>query len=407
MPEAVRLVLGILLAAPTVYLVLVCGYLGLLGLGAWLFRKPSGGPGEKLPTFALLIPAHNESTQIEDTVRGALAMDYPREAFTVFVIADNCTDDTAAKARAAGAVVTERHDPSLRGKGQALDWCLHNHAETLGAFDCIALVDADMFIDARFLAEMALSFQSLKVQVVQSLNTVSNPEASWRSAFGYMGFTTINFTRPAGRRWLGGTAELRGSGMAFRAPLLLRYGWPAHSLAEDVEFSKRLLLDGVLIDLNPDAKVTSGIPLHASQANVQQQRWEGGKIQIVKQYLPLMLRHAVARPSIAAIDATLDLLVPPQSVLFGLLALTFVGATLVSPEWGALILLCGAAVAFCIATGLLLQRAPLKVWLYLLALPVFLAWKIPLYAGLLLRKGGGQAWQRTPRDSEIGKGSGR
>ncbi len=405
MPDLLRLLLAVALLPPTLYLVVVCGYLGVLGVGAWLFRHPSLRPGATLPRFALLIPAHNESSHIEETLAVAYAMDYPREDYEIFVIADNCDDDTADRAREAGATVLERNDPTLRGKGQALDWCLHTHKEQLAALDLIALVDADMTIDPHFLKELAGSFTDPAEQVVQSLNTVSNPEASWRAAFGFMGFTTVNFTRPAGRRWLGGTAELRGSGMAFRAPLLLQYGWPAHSLAEDVEFSKRLLLDGILIGFNPDAKVTSGIPLHVQQANVQQQRWEGGKLQILRSYLPRMWKHTLSRPGIASIDALLDLLVPPQSILFALLVLCLVLAPLAHLAWGLLILACAGCVAFCIATGLLLQRASLKVWLYLLLLPAFLAWKIPLYARLLLhrRKGHDQAWQRTPRDSEVNK----
>lgn len=399
-PEALRLVLAFALVVPTLYLMVVCGYLALLGLGAWFFRVRRAEQAD-LPRVALLIPAHNEGAQIEALLAHAHALDYPQDRWQLFVIADNCSDDTAQRARQGGAAVFERHDLSRSGKGQALDWCLHTHAAALSQYDLIALVDADMIIHPRFLRELACSFVDDSVQVVQSLNTVSNPDASWRSAFGFMGFTTVNFTRPAGRRWLGGTAELRGSGMAFRAPLLLKHGWPAHSLAEDVEFSKRLLLEGVLIDFNPAAIVTSPIPLQAQQANVQQQRWEGGKLHILKTYLPLMLRHALRHPSIATVDAVIDLLVPPQSVLFLLLALCFAGAVFVSPLWALAIAACGAGVGFCIATGLLLQRAPLKVWLYLLALPIFLAWKVPLYARLLFKKAESHTWNRTPRDAEI------
>lgn len=400
MPDLLRILLAVALALPTVYLSVVALYLALLGVGAWRFRVRALPLAGEPPRFALLIPAHNESGQIANVVKDALSQDYPPERRMVFVIADNCTDDTAARAREAGASVFERNDPSLRGKGQALDWCLREQRATLEQYDLIALVDADMIIDRRFLAELAQSFSEEGVEVVQSLNTVANPDASWRAAFGYMGFTTINFTRPAGRVWLGGTAELRGSGMAFRAPLLLRYGWPAHSIAEDIEFSKQLLLDGVRIGFNPRAKVMSDIPLQARQANVQQRRWEGGKLHIVKTYLPEALRRAAARPSVAHVDAVLDMLVPPQSVLFLLLAATLIGASLVHPAWALWIAACGGMVAFCIITGLLLQRAPLKVWLYLLALPAFLAWKVPLYAGLLLRRGG-QGWNRTPRDAEL------
>jgi len=381
------------------YLSVVCGYLGVLGLGAWLFR-PRKRAVETWPRFALLIPAHNESWQIADILNAARAMDYPADRMQVIVIADNCSDDTAAIAAEHGALVLERCDPENPGKGHALDWCLKSQDALLRGFDHIALVDADMIIHPAFLRELAESLAHPECQVVQSLNTVSNPQETWRTAFGYMGFTTINFVRPAGREWLGGTAELKGSGMAFRAPLLLEYGWPCNSLAEDVEFSKRLLMDGVLVRFNPAALVTSPIPVQAAQADVQQRRWEGGKVHIVKTYLRPLLDYAARKPSAAAIDAILDLMVPPQSVLFLLLAAGMALAALAGPAWLALLAACAAAAAFCIITGLVLQRAPLQVWLFLAALPLFLAWKIPLYLKLLAQKGE-HAWQRTPRDNEV------
>ncbi|MBI1319202.1 MAG: glycosyltransferase [Candidatus Hydrogenedens sp.] len=381
------------------YACVVCGYLGLLGLGAWLFR-PKKGPLTECPRFALLIPAHNESGQIADILNAAAAMDYPADRKQVIVVADNCSDDTADIARAHGALVLERHDPEHPGKGEALNWCLRSQEALLRGMDHIALVDADMIIHPAFLRELAESLAHPDCQVVQSLNTVSNPEETWRTAFGYMGFTTINFVRPAGREFLGGTAELKGSGMAFRAPLLLEYGWPCNSLAEDVEFSKRLLMDGILVRFNPGALVTSPIPVQTAQADVQQRRWEGGKVHIFKHYFGPVLSRALQRPSLANWDAVLDMLVPPQSLLFLVLAAGLVLGAIAGPGWFALLAACACAAGFCIASGLILQRAPLQVWLYLAALPLFIAWKIPLYLKLLAQKGE-QAWQRTPRDNEV------
>jgi len=394
----IALVLSTLLVAPALYLSAVCGYLLVISIGAWLYRPQRGGP-EKPPRIALLIPAHNEREHIASVIHAATHLDYPEDRHAVCVIADNCTDETAAIARAGGAVVFERHDPIHRGKGQALDWCLREQQDTLSAFDVIAIVDADMFIDQAFLRELAATFADPRVEVVQGLNTVAHPERSWRTALGYLGFSVINHVRPAGRCWLGGTAELKGSGMAFRARLLLQYGWPAHSLAEDAEFGKRLLLDGVRVHYNPRAIVTSDIPTTTAQARIQQRRWEGGKVQLLKQYLPILARNAVRRPTPGNIDALLDILVPPQTLLFFLIAAALGVSLFADPVFIYLFAACAACVAFCVFSGLALTRAPLKVWLSLLAVPVLLAWKIPVYANLLLRRGA-HAWQRTPRDEE-------
>lgn len=368
-------------------------------LGALSFRKRTR-PDAPPMRIAILIPAHNEEHQIAALLEALANQHYPEDQRTVFVIADNCTDATAAIARAHDAVALERHDLSLRGKGHALDWCLKTYHDQLAAFDAIALIDADMHVDPDFLREIAASLAAPGVEVVQGLNTVANPEASPRAALGYASFTLINHVRPAGRCWLGGTAELKGSGMAFRSALLLRTGWPAHTLAEDADFSKRLLLDGIVVHYNPDARVTSNIPLHDAQARIQQQRWEGGKIHVLRTYLPLLLRAACVRPSIRLWDAVADILVPPLSVYAALWGLAAVLAIFVAPRalWGLIVAL--LAVVAAVVGGLLLVRAPSPVWRSLLAAPWFMAWKLPLYAKLLLLRGE-STWQRTPRDAEI------
>lgn len=391
------------LALPSLYLVGIAAYLGLIALAACLFRapRPHRSAGEHAPFAVLLIPAHNESHQIDSILSDAEALHYPRDRFEVVVIADNCSDDTADRARAQGAVVLERHNTAQRGKGFALDWALTEQAAAFSKAEIIALVDADMHIDAGFLEAMAAAFADPETQVVQGLNTVARPESSWRTALGYVAFTAINHTRPAGRDRIGGTAELKGSGMAFRAATLLDYGWPAHSLAEDAEFSKRLLEDGIRVRYQPEAKVTSPIPERTEQANVQQQRWEGGKLHLLKSQLPRLLRLALRQPSIRHFDAVADILVPPMSILVLLLVVLTPLSLLIDLRWTVTMGGAGLAIAFYILIGLALQRAPLKIWGYLLAVPLFLAWKLPLYLGLLLSRKKEVAWQRTPRDQEI------
>src|SRR5260370_77841 len=102
--------------------------------------------------FLVVIPAHDESALIAGTVRSVLATDYPAALRTVVVIADNCTDDTAAKARRAGATCLERVDADRRGKPWALNW-LFNTID-LSAYGGVAIVDADTIVDSRFLRVM-------------------------------------------------------------------------------------------------------------------------------------------------------------------------------------------------------------------------------------------------------------
>lgn len=395
----IAILAAVLLALPTLYLLLISTYLFVLCVGAWLYRPPVNHAAPPC-TFALLIPAHNEESHLPGLMSSAGALNYPPGKFRLFIVADNCTDATAALARAAGVEVLERHDLERRGKGPALDWALRTHAEALAGYDAIALVDADMHIHPDFLRHLSASISVPGVEVVQSLNTVANPDTNWRTALGFVGFSVINYLRPCGRCWLGGTGELRGSGMAFRSEVLLKYGWPAHSLAEDVEFSKLLLLDGIRVHFNPRALVTSEIPTHTAQVKVQQQRWEKGKLDLLKRYLPVLTKRLFRRPSICNLDALLDLLVPPQSVLVLMYLLAIALSLLVHPFWTGLLLACLAADALCIVSALLMARAPLKVWLYLAAVPLLLLKKLPFYLKMLLTRHEG-GWQRTPRNKEV------
>jgi len=383
--------------------VLVCGYLFVISCAAHLFR-PGTVAGAGALRFALVMPAHNESGQIGTILDDAGRLDYPKDSYEVFVIADNCDDDTATLARAAGATVVERQDPDKRGKGFALDWFLTVHRAQLETFHAVAFVDSDMRIDPAFLRELNAALAVPDVQAVQGSNSVAHPEVNWRAALGYLGFCVINHVRPAGRNALGGTAELKGSGMAFRTPLLLRYGWPAHSLAEDVEFSRRLLLDNVLVHYNPAARVTSELATRRAQATVQQARWEGGKLDLFKRYFPVVLRRAVTTRRWRFMDAVLDMLVPPLSMLVTLILAAGLASLFAHQALTVTVALCAAAVAWCVFSGLILRRAPVRVWLYLAAVPVFMAWKGALFLRLLLRRGP-QTWQRTPRDRELDPGN--
>ena len=122
--------------------VAVCGYHAMLAMIA--LATDSGRRGERgLDThrFAVVIPAHNEEATIDDVLRTCGTLQYPADKVTVYVVADNCTDATAAKAAAGGAVCLERTDEQRRGKGHALQWALPQVLQ--GEHDAVVIIDAD------------------------------------------------------------------------------------------------------------------------------------------------------------------------------------------------------------------------------------------------------------------------
>lgn len=389
------------------YVVLMTLYLLVLTVAAYAFRKKTGGK-ESAPagpsSFLLVVPAHNEAAGIGRTIQDMEKLNYPADRFHTLVIADNCDDDTAQLAGDAGARVVERTNPAARGKGQALDWFFKENIPLYTNFDAVAIIDADTRPHGEFLTEMDASLRHPKVDVVQGFYGVSNPESSWRTALSAAALFVFHHIRPAGRNRLGGTAGLKGNGMAFKTKILEQYGWPAFSIVEDIEFSMNLLMNGIVVDYNPDAVVYGEMASGADQAKTQRARWEGGRVELLKTYtLPLVKCWAEQR-RFFFFDALMELFIPPLSLLMSAQVLMLAFSMLFSRYLfdGALAasLLCLGVTLFYVLSGLILKKAPLYVWKSLLHAPFFILWKMPVYLKLLIKRGGGTTWERTGRESE-------
>lgn len=380
------------------FLAVISIYMLATVVGAWLhyFRNESQ-PSAESHRVAFVIPAHNEGTGIKLTLKDLLeGLDYPRELIQVFVIADNCSDNTAEIVTSTGATVAVRNDPEQPGKGQALDWFLREYRSQLEQFDLIAFVDADMRVDAQFLHAMSASFNSGAKNVVQARYTMTPHVPSWPAAIAFASFGYVNHVRPAGKSYFGGTCRLNGSGMVFRKDLILSTGWPMHSIAEDVEFGNELMLQGIRVHYEPQAIVVSEVPQSLRQVAVQQSRWETGKLYVIRRYLGPVLARLMRDPRYLWLDMFLDQLIPPLSVV-AFMAILGAGTALITDSllvWlftGVILVFAGA-----VLTGLVQLRAPARVWKLLCMAPVFLVWKLVLMLGVLLRPRETQ-WKRTPR----------
>lgn len=388
------LALVLVASAATFFVATLSLYLALLVMGAYRHHPAStAGPPLQL---AVLVPAHNEAESIATCLQHLRSTEYPESHRQIFVIADNCTDATATLARAHLATVFERSDPENPGKGQAIDWFLRKHMPW-EAFDAVVFVDADAIADPRLLSELAGSLRVPGVEVVQGHFRMEVPTAGWRAALAFMSWAVVNRVRPGGRAWLGGTAELKGCGMAFRAPFLRTLGWPTHGVVEDLELTLLLLSKRVLVHFNPDAVVTSRVTTRPEAAEVQHRRWEGGRFAVVAQEVPRLLRSLLRKPNLIELDALLDLLVPPLSLYLAEIALVMLLwlplGWRASAAAGALLLPVGAA----ISAAVHLSRAPMRLLGYWAMVPLFLGWKLPLLLKLLLW-GGDRTWNRTPRN---------
>ena len=348
------------------------------------------------PRLAVVVPAHDEAATL-DRILGALEhVDYPPDRYEVVVVADNCTDSTAAIARRAGATVWERNAPASPGKGRALAWAIERLRRERPEVDGVAFVDADCEPSQNFLAVLGAALRAGH-RIVQADYTVANPGASRRAALRFAAFAVVNTMRPRGKTSLGLSAGLLGTGMAFSIEVLARVPWDAESLVEDRDQHLLLVAAGERVVFVPEASVTSPMPTDAANAATQETRWEAGRLDLVRHRLPELARTAARRRDARLAAAVVDELVPPRSALVTVAAAAAaVGALAGAPGAVRLAAATALAQATVVLGSLALARAPRSVYAALLSAPAYAAARSRLLARVAAN-GQPREWVRTSR----------
>ncbi|MDF3070946.1 MAG: hypothetical protein K0R38_6547 [Polyangiaceae bacterium] len=389
-------IVDLVLLALGVPLLLAAGYLLLATLLSARLRVPESLPPSR--RFRFVVPAHNESAGIAETVRSLLAVDYPRELFEVVVVADNCTDDTAAQASAAGATVMVRNDVERRGKGYALD---HVFSSTPPEVDAVVVIDADTLISPNLLRAFAAR-RDLGARAAQADYAVRNPNAGWRTRLIAIAFGSFHIVRSRARERLEVSCGLRGNGMCFSTELLREIPHRAYSVVEDVEYGVRLGEAGYRVHYADEAHVYGEMVTSAAAANTQRRRWEEGRKLLVSQHARRLLRTSFSQRSPVLFDLAMDLLVPPLSrivvglVLCWVIALTLhltLGVGQVSLAAFGLAL---GVVAAYVLRGWMVSGTGLRGLLDLALAPVYIVWKATLRFRRPARAT--SEWVRTERE---------
>jgi cellulose synthase/poly-beta-1,6-N-acetylglucosamine synthase-like glycosyltransferase len=383
-------------------------YLTLLSILALTARERSTVHFSSYRRIAFVVPAHDEELTIERTLRSLFGVDYPREHFDVIVIADNCMDRTAEIARRAGAIVHERRDDSLRGKGYALRWCFDRLLSGKIEYKAVVVVDADSVVSSNFLGVMNFYLEK-GARAVQSSDMVEPQPGAWSAEVTRVGFTLYNYVRPLGRRVVGCSAGLRGNGMCITSDTLREVPWQAYSLNEDLEYGLVLLLRGISVVFAPEATVHATMPMNADNAETQRARWETGRFPLIRNYAGPLVKAAIRQGSFRAFDAFIDLVTPPLVNLVGFVTMFLCASLLLQWigieetarfAWLWLILLGVTGVHALV--GLYAASADRLMYKALLSLPRYCLWKLIVYLRVL-RGERTEKWIRTPRESALGQ----
>ena len=374
-----------------------------------LVTKPRTLEARRNHRFAVMIAARNEREVIGNLIHSIKMQNYPAELIDIFVVADNCTDDTAEVARQAGAVVFKRFNDKLVGKGYALDFCIKairaQYADR--GYEAYFVFDADNVLDENYFREMNKTFDN-GAKASTSYRNSKNYDSNWISA-GY----AVWFIREAkflsqARLNLNTSCAISGTGFFIAADVIDRAGgWNWHLLTEDIEFSAASIIDGVRISYCPTAVLYDEQPITFRDSWNQRLRWAKGFYQVFGKYGASLLK-GVFTQSKGYRFACYDMLMTiSPAMLLTIISVTFNAVIVVLGATGAMtaedmISSSLSSIAFCLMNYVLFMflfgvlttvvewesfhAAPYRKILHMFTFPLFMITYIPIALVALVKK---------------------
>ena len=265
--------------------------------------------------FTVLVCARNEADVIRLPVKSALLAKYPADRREVIVLADNCTDETAARAREAGAEVWEKTTPST-GKGDVLEWGIARLLAR-GGTDAIAVFDADNVVSDVWFEKMNDALcdgETIAIGRRHSSNAAANVISGWYTVYWDM----MNELSNRVRTNLALSGKLTGTGFAFLPSALPPEGWRTHTMVEDTEFTVQSNLRGFRVAYVPEADYADEQPVTVRYMWRQLRRWATGGWQVAARYCWPWLKALAKKPSLRLFDSFFAIIIG-MSVAFILL----------------------------------------------------------------------------------------
>ena len=340
--------------------------------------------------FAVLIAARNEELVIGPLINSLLTQEYPSDLYDIWVVPNNCTDNTALAARNFGAEVLECTVP-VKSKGEVLRFAYNRLRGR--RYDAWLVFDADNVVDSRFLAEMN-NARMAGVQAAQGYRDSKNPYDTAVSGCSSIYYWMMDRFHNGGKAGLGASAMIGGTGFMVAQTLLDKLGgWRTETISEDLEITAQTVLAGERVAYVPKAATYDEQPLTWEQSFTQRRRWTSGTLQVAQRYLAALGDAQARRPRLALFDFEATLLMPAYQLaaLAGLLCTALAAALGGRTPLQALILaaagVCGniawAALTATVAAGVVLTlegKWDRRLWKGLMAYWLFLLTWLPITA---------------------------
>ncbi len=300
----------------------LCYSYQLVYVGVRFFKKMPVRAARRFHRYGIVVAARNESLVIGELLNSIAEQNYPKDLFDVFVVADNCTDDTAEVARSHGATVFERFHKNKIGKGYALQYAFSEIDKLFGirAYEGYLVFDADNVLDPNFLIEINKVFDAGYREVTSYRNS-KNYGYNWISA-GYALWFLRESKYLNGARMLCNTScAISGTGFLVSSEILAQdRGWNYHLLTEDIEFTVDKIIRGNKIGYCETAVLYDEQPVNFKTSWHQRMRWARGFYQVMYHYGKKLLHGCLVKKSFQCFDMLMT--IAPSTLLTILMLLT-------------------------------------------------------------------------------------
>lgn len=382
--DMISAVLGVVMSVYGLFYVVIA----LFGMKK---RKSDFKKSKPSQRIAAIVAARNEEGVIGQLVESLMKQNYPRELFDVIVVPNNCTDDTAGAAERAGAKIVNV-DTEVHSKGGALKSAFGQILK-LDKYDAFAIFDADNIVHPGYF-QAANDALNGGARIAQGYRDSKNPFDNWVSGGSSIFYWFMNRLFNHGRRVLGKSSHLNGTGFIVAASLLKETGFDTHTITEDLEYTAQCLIHGERVYWMDEAITYDEQPESIWDALTQRKRWFGGAWQCKKYYMKDLLK----KRTFSCIDLALIF----GSIYFMILGSIPIITSVISmflyalnePLWALELVLMAALSgvgtilamqAFAVLVCLLEKKNAGKMWKGILLFPLFMAlWMLANWSCILM-----------------------
>jgi cellulose synthase/poly-beta-1,6-N-acetylglucosamine synthase-like glycosyltransferase len=315
------------------YFAITVFYLFSLSVAGRLFSRrlaratPSSGAtgGQRI---AILVPAYKEDGIILSTARNHLELDYPKEMYDVYILADSFRESTLQQLSELPVevlVMTFEKSTKIKSLNSALG--------RIGkAYDIVVISDADNVLARDFLKKVEASFLAGE-RVVQGRRVAKNMDTPY-ALLDACSEAINNHIFRKGPNALGLSAPLIGSGMAFDHSIIRGLLEGIDSVVEDKVLQLRIVGQGLFIRYREDALVFDEKVDSPYALQQQRRRWVSGQfVNLRESFFPAL--GQLFKGNISYFNfGVVNNLVLPRAFLFVVLPALVVAGWFVSPAWG-------------------------------------------------------------------------